>query len=224
MPSRFTFFATKEEIEEKYNISSNDIEFYPYYNLKPSNRTTGIINENGFKLVRLRWGYVKGQQFYKARGESIHEKKLFRKAFAERRCVILANGFFEWDKEGKTRTPIYFSIKNEPLFAIAGVYNSHLDEEDNKVKYQCSVITTEANEVVNKIFHRMPVIFSSDSVKTWLEPSQNQEDLLSMLKPYTANEMDSWIVNSLPSKGDNGPDTIKRVKKKKPKKGLSGFL
>ncbi|MHA1977236.1 MAG: SOS response-associated peptidase [Candidatus Hodarchaeales archaeon] len=223
MPSRFTFFSSKDEIESTYGVSSENIEIYPYYNLKPTNRATGIVNEEGYKLVRMYWGYTEGFQSYKARSETVHEKKLFRKAFAEKRCVILANGFFEWDRSGKERIPHYFSLKNEPLFGIAGVYNSRLNEEESKMKYKCAVLTTKPHTVVEKIFHRMPVIFNKKQVDFWLDHEKTQEELSAMLKPYDG-EMISWIVNALPSKGDNGPETIKPAKKKRPKITLSEFL
>ena len=181
MPSRLAFFSSKDEIEATYTVSSENIEIYPYYNLKPTNRATAIVNEDGYKLVRMYWGYTKGFQSYKARSETVHEKKLFRKAFAEKRCVILANGFFEWERSGKKRIPYYFSLMNEPLFAIAGVYNSYFDEEESKMKYKCAVLTTEPHPVVEKIFHRMPVIFNKKQVDLWLDHDKSQEELSTML-------------------------------------------
>jgi putative SOS response-associated peptidase YedK len=223
MPSRLAFFSSKDEIESLYGVSSENIETYPYYNLKPTNRATAIVNEEGYKLVRMYWGYTKGFQSYKARSETVHEKKLFRKAFTKRRCVILANGFFEWERSGKKRIPYYFSLKDEPLFAIAGVYNSYFDEEQERMRYKCAVLTTEPHPVVERIFHRMPVIFSKKQVINWLDYEKTQEELSAMLKPY-GGEINSWIVNTLPSKGDNGPETIKPVKKKKPEPTLSEFF
>ncbi|MHA1947368.1 MAG: SOS response-associated peptidase [Candidatus Hodarchaeales archaeon] len=223
MPSRLAFFSSKVEIESTYGISSENIEIFPYYNLKPTNRATVIANEEGYKLFRMYWGYTKGFQSYKARSETVHEKKLFRKAFAKKRCAILANGFFEWDRLGKERIPYYFSLKNEPLFGIAGIYNSKLYEEEGKMKYKCAVLTTEPHPVVEKIFHRMPVIFNKKQVDFWLDHEKTQEELSAMLKPYEG-EMNSWIVDTLPSKGDNGPETIKSAKKKRPKTTLSEFF
>jgi len=223
MPSRFAFYSSKDEIESSYNVISDNIEIYPYFNLKPTNKATGIVNEEGYKLVRMYWGYTKGFQSYKARSETVHEKKLFRKAFAEKRCVILANGFFEWDRSGKERIPYYFSLKDKSLFGIAGIYNSHLNEEENKIKYKFAVLTTEPHSVVEKIFHRMPVIFNEKQVDSWLDHKKTQEELSAMLKPYEG-ELNSWIVDPLPSKGDNGPETIKPAKKKRSSKALTDFF
>ncbi|MFX1507882.1 MAG: SOS response-associated peptidase [Promethearchaeota archaeon] len=222
MPSRLAFFASKEEIESTYGVSTENIEIYPYYNMKPTNRATGIVNEDGHKLVRMYWGYTEGFQSYKARSETVHEKKLFRKAFVEKRCVILANGFFEWERMGKERIPHYFSLKKEPLFGIAGIYNSYLNEEESKIRYRCAVLTTEPHPVVEKIFHRMPVIFNRKQADFWLDHDKTQEELLVMLNPFEG-EMNSWIVDTLPSKGDNGPKTIKPTKKR-PTKTLAEFF
>ncbi|MHA2053439.1 MAG: SOS response-associated peptidase [Candidatus Hodarchaeales archaeon] len=223
MPSRLAFFSSKDEIESTYGVSSENIEIYPYYNLKPTNKATGIVNEEGYKLVRMYWGYTRGFQSYKARSETVHEKKLFRKAFAEKRCVIFANGFFEWERSGKERIPHYFSLKNKPLFGIAGIYNSYFNEEESKMKYKCAVLTTEPHPIVEKIFHRMPVIFNKKQVDLWLDHEKTQEELSVMLKPYEG-ELNSWIVDTLPSKGDNGPETIKPIKKKRSEKTLSEFF
>lgn len=92
-----------------------------------------------------------------------------------------------------------------------------------KMKYKCAVLTTEPHPVVEKIFHRMPVIFNKKQVQFWLDHEKTQEQLSAMLKPYEG-EMNSWIVDTLPSKGDNGPETIKPVKKKRPKTTLSDFF
>ena len=209
MPSRFTFFSNAEEIKSKYPIKEISVDLYPYYNLKPTNRATGIIFNGSYQLVRMRWGFVKGKQFFKARAESVYEKPMFRKAFQEKRCLVLANGFFEWNKETTTSIPYYFTVKNEPLFSLAGLYNSYVDEEDNETKYQFAVITTDANDLVGKIFHRMPVIIPHNLIEKWLDPKQTSETLISLLKPFPDHEMDSWQVDPLPSRGDNGPDTIK---------------
>ena len=229
MPSRFSFYSTKEEIQAKYNIPDENlatIELHPYYNLKPTNRTTAIINDNGLKVVRMKWGFVKGSDFYKVRAESINEKKLFSKAFKERRCVVLANGFFEWEKEDKKSIPYYFTVPDEPLFTIAGIFNKHLDEESGEEKYQCAVVTVDSNELVGRIFHRMPVIFKKPEMDQWLEPGTTEESLLKLLKTFPGEEMKTWQVERLPARGDNGPDTIKPVKpKSKPKKsGLMDFV
>ena len=229
MPSRFSFYSSKDEIKEKFNLTEEavkGIEFHPYYNLKPTNRTTAIINQDGLKVVRMKWGFVKGSQFYKVRAETINEKKLFSKAFRERRCVILANGFFEWEKEDKKSIPYYFSLKDEPLFPIAGIYNNHMDEESGEEKYQCAVVTVDANELVAKIFHRMPVIFNLESMNTWLNPNESEETYLNLLQTCPAEIMTNWKVNQLPARGDNGPDTIKPFKegKKAKKTGLADFF
>ena len=225
MPSRFAFFSSKEEIKAKFNVEIDDnIELHPYYNLKPTNRTTAIINNDGLHLVRMKWGYINSMDQYKARAETIHQKNLFKKAFKERRCVVLANGFFEWVKEDKKSIPYYFSIKNEPLFPIAGIYNNHVDDESGEMKYQVAVVTTEANNVVAQIFHRMPVILNLEEFESWLDQNESEENLLKILKPYKANEMQYWKVKPLPARGDNGPATIKPAKKESKKGGLTDFL
>ncbi|OLS26423.1 MAG: putative SOS response-associated peptidase YedK [Candidatus Heimdallarchaeota archaeon LC_3] len=220
MPSRFAFYSSIDNIKEKYNLTVENIEFYPYYNLKPTNRATGIINEKELRVIRLRWGFLQGKQVYKARGESIHEKKMFRDPFREQRCLIFANGFFEWEKEDQKSTPHFFTIKDEKIFLIAGIYNTYKSKEDNKKRYSFAVITVEANDKVASIFHRMPGIIPQESLEKWLDPNESEETLLNMLNPYDSDKMDVWKVKTLPSRGDNGPATIKPLSKS----GLSKFL
>jgi putative SOS response-associated peptidase YedK len=168
MPSRFAFYSSIDEIKEKYEVSTEIKELYKYYNLKPTNRATGIIYDEGLKLVRLRWGLVEGSQLFKARSETIHEKSTFKEAFQQRRCLILVNGFFEWTHgEGvKNVVPHYFTIKNEKIFTVAGIFNSKIDKEDNEVKYRFAVITTDANDLVATVFHRMGVILPTKYIKS----------------------------------------------------------
>ncbi|MHA2168507.1 MAG: SOS response-associated peptidase [Candidatus Kariarchaeaceae archaeon] len=211
MPSRFAFFATPEDVKERYGIDEINVKFYPYYNVKPTNRATGVVKLDKQEVVRLRWGFVKGKQFFKARDDTITEKRLFSKGFRERRCLILANGFFEWEKESGKSVPFYFKMKDDQLFAIAGVYNVHFDEEDKEDKYQFAVITTEANELVKPVFHRMPAIIPHDEIEDWFNYDQDPDVLQTMLRPYDEKLMESYQVDPLPSRGDNGPNTIRAV-------------
>lgn len=214
MPSRFAFYSDKETVLDFYNIDNTDIDFYEYYNVKPTNRVTGLVWEDGdLKLVRLRWGFVKGKKFFKARAETAVEKRLFGKAMRERRGLVIANGFFEWDKDKTGSTPYYFTIKDQELFTLAGLYNSYIDEEDDTRKYTTAIITVPANSVVKPVFHRMPAIIARNKIKTWLDPSTDLETIQAMLQPYDDRQMLSWEVDPLPARGDNGPDTIKKSAK-----------
>lgn len=217
MPSRFAFYAEKDEIVDRFAVEKVEIDYYKAYNIKPTNRVVGIvfndeIGEN--EVVRLRWGFVKGNKFFKARGETIHEKRLFGKAFKERRCLILANGFFEWKKEDGKSIPFYFKMKDEGLFAIGAVYNKYIDDEDEgKMKYQYAVITVEPNEVVEEIFHRMPLIFTLENENKWLDSDTSETELLEMMIPYTGDLMEKYQVRELPARKDRGPETIAPVAK-----------
>ncbi|MCE7735151.1 MAG: SOS response-associated peptidase [Candidatus Heimdallarchaeota archaeon] len=217
MPSRFAFFAEKEDLINRFPIDKIDIDYYNYYNIKPTNRVIGIVHNDETQeneAVRLRWGFVKGNKFFKARGETIHEKRLFGKAFKERRCLILANGFFEWKKENGKSIPFYFKMKNNSMFAIGGVYNKYIDkDDDDKTKYRFAIITVEPNEVVEEIFHRMPLIFTLQNETKWLDSVTSEEDLLSMMVPYSGDLMEKYQVRELPGRKDRGPDTIAPVAK-----------
>lgn len=211
MPSRFAFFAEPNEIIERFPVEDVTIEYYRAYNIKPTNRVVGIIRNRDTgknEVVRLRWGYAKDQ--YKARSETIHETRLFAKAFKERRCLILANGFFEWKKVGGKSIPYYFKMKNDDLFSFAGVYNQYADKEDeNKIKYKYAVLTIEPNPLVGEIFHRMPVILKPNTEKIWLDPNSDMELVKSVMQTYDDKSMERYQVEELPARKDNGPATIK---------------
>jgi putative SOS response-associated peptidase YedK len=212
MPSRFALYSNQNDIAKKYNIEDIDVSDNPYYNIKPTNRVSCLIKEDqNLKVVRMRWDYVKGKNYFKARSDNVASSKLFSKGFRERRCLILMNGFFEWNKEEKKSVPFYFKLKDEELFACAGIYNKHTDDENN-TNYQFAIITVEANDIVGEIFHRMPAIIPKSKIDMWLTNDSPQEDLLSMLQPFEGDKMIKYQVNPLPARGDNGPDTIKEVK------------
>ncbi|MHA2504448.1 MAG: SOS response-associated peptidase [Candidatus Kariarchaeaceae archaeon] len=210
MPSRFAFYSTPEYLADTFGVSTEGIDFYEYYNLKPTNRTTGMVLYEGEKqIVRMRWGFVGGKKFFKARAEEAHEKRMFKNAIRERRSLIFANGFFEWDKEDKESVPHYFTIPDQELFCIGGLYNAGVDKEDGLLRFSTAVLTVDANDVVSQIFHRMPLIIPPDAVDLWLDPTTPFDQVQDIIQPFPSNKMTSWEVESLPSRGDNGPDTIK---------------
>ncbi|MHA2249483.1 MAG: SOS response-associated peptidase [Candidatus Kariarchaeaceae archaeon] len=210
MPSRFCFYGEAQEIVNRFPVDEVNIDYYKYYNIKPTNRVVGIVQNEKNEVVKLRWGFVKGNKFFKARSETVHEKRLYGKAFRERRCLILANGFFEWKKEDGKSIPYYFKLKNNDIFAIAGVYNVHEDDEGEN-QYQFAVLTTEANDLVGEIFHRMPVILEKGTEEKWLDKEAESGELMEIMHPFDVKQMESYQVAELPSRKDRGPDTIKPI-------------
>jgi putative SOS response-associated peptidase YedK len=119
----------------------------------------------------------------------VAEKPSFKSAFQKRRCLIPADGFYEWQKQGKGKKPFRFSLKSGRPFGLAGIYETWLSP-DRAAVGTCAIITTEPNEMIRSVHDRMPVILPKDGEAAWLDPAnRDRKGLLSMLKPYPAEEM-----------------------------------
>ena len=124
-----------------------------------------------------------------ARAETVDKKPSFRDAFKKRRCLIIADGFYEWKKEGKSKAPLYYYFKSGRPFGFAGLYETWTSPDRKQIN-TCTIITTDANELIKPIHDRMPVILSHDQEKIWLDSDMaDVAGLLSILKPYPAEEM-----------------------------------
>ena len=179
----------------------------PRYNIAPSQlvacvRTNPDTSER--EWVELKWGLVPswandpsvGHKLINARGETVDEKPSFRKAFKQQRCLILADGFYEWKREGKTKQPYYISLKDNRLFAFAGLWE-RWEKEDPAIE-SCSLITIHANNLMEPIHHRMPVILPEQVYASWLDPKlKNTVYLSGLLEPYKAEEMDAYPVSTM---------------------------
>jgi putative SOS response-associated peptidase YedK len=179
----------------------------PRYNIAPSQlvacvRTNPDTSER--EWVELKWGLVPswskdpsvGHKLINARSETVDEKPSFRKAFKQQRCLILADGFYEWKREGKTKQPYYISLKDNRLFAFAGLWE-RWEKEDPAIE-SCSLITIHANNLMEPIHHRMPVILPEQVYASWLDPKlKNTVYLSGLLEPYKAEEMDAYPVSTM---------------------------
>lgn len=209
MCGRFTLTGGVKLAIEEFDIDQVDLEFLPSYNIAPTQRVAVIVDEEGRRrLVAFRWGLIPawakdesiGNRLINARAETIADKRIFRDAFLKRRCLILADGFYEWKKEGGRKTPIYIRLNSGKPFGFAGLWEKWKSSEGEEV-YTCTIITTEPNELLAQIHHRMPVILTGKFADIWLEPSlpgksrEKEEMLLSLLKPYPAEEMTAYPVS-----------------------------
>ncbi|GJL65914.1 MAG: DUF159 family protein [Nitrospirales bacterium] len=179
----------------------------PRYNIAPS-QLVACIRTNPESLerecVELKWGLVPswakdpsiGNKLINARAETVDEKPSFRKAFKHQRCLVLADGFYEWKREGKTKQPYYIRLKDGRLFAFAGLWERW--EKQDPALDTCTLITTGPNALMEPIHNRMPVILSKQSYASWLNPGLNNTVYLSgLLGPYQAEEMDAYPISTL---------------------------
>ncbi|WP_160723367.1 SOS response-associated peptidase [Bacillus sp. USDA818B3_A] len=209
MCGRFTLTATVEEIMSRFDIESFlDEELYaPSFNIAPSQSVLAVINDGSSnRMGFLKWGLVPpwasdlsiGNKMINARAETITEKPSFRNAFKKKRCLVIADSFYEWKKHSdQSKTPMRIHLKSNDLFAMAGLWEAHRDK-DGKMLYSCSVITTEPNELMKDIHDRMPVILKREDEPAWLKPNMaDTVKLKSLLVPFDENLMESYEVSSL---------------------------
>jgi putative SOS response-associated peptidase YedK len=144
-----------------------------------------------------------------ARAETVAEKPSFCNAFARRRCLVVADGFFEWRPAGKRKIPVYIFLKSKQPFGLAGLYETWRAPDGKEIR-TCTIITTDANDLVRPAHDRMPVILPGDAEDRWLDSGERSRDgLLRLLKPYPADEMAAYDVTPIVnSAAHDAPDCI----------------
>jgi putative SOS response-associated peptidase YedK len=169
------------------------------YNVAPTQPILGIANNHADRFEHFHWGFIPswakdpaiGSRMINARAETIAEKPAFRTALRRRRCLIPADGFYEWKKEpgGKTKTPMLIRMKSGGVFAFAGIWETW-HSPDGSVLPSCTVITTQPNALMATIHDRMPVILEREHYQRWLDPKEHDAaDLTDLLKPFPADRM-----------------------------------
>lgn len=220
MCGRFAQYSSRETIRKFFDISTITCEIRPSYNIAPTHEVLAIIHHNDNRLGMLRWGLVPSwakdlsgaARLINARAETLAEKPSFRKAFIQRRCLVLADGFYEWKKQDKHRQPWYFTLPSEDPFAFAGIWETWKNNQGTAYN-SCAIITTEACESVHEIHHRMPVILRSEAVESWLAPEiRDTEQLKTILQEGHVRKMKSYPVSSLVnSVNNNNPACIENL-------------
>ncbi len=198
MCGRFILLTDLSVIVESFRIGEVAAEYKPGGNISPGQQISAVIrDENVNKLVDFRWGLIPswakdpsiGNRMFNARAETIAEKPSFREAFKRRRCLVVADGFYEWQKMEKGKKPFHFSLRSAGPFGFAGLYETWVSPENKPVK-TCTIITTDANDLLRPIHDRMPVIVSKDKEALWMDPGvPDPRELAAILKPYPAGEM-----------------------------------
>ena len=220
MCGRFVRSTDKDDLQSRYDFTDpSGVLLEPRYNIAPSQTHPVIIVENDLRILRtMKWGLVPswakdekiGYKMINARAEGINEKPSFRTPFRKRRCLVPADGFYEWKKiDAKTKTPYYFRLKSHEPFVFAGLWD--LWEKGQAPLYSFTIITTSSNELMTPIHNRMPVILHDKDIGAWVDPELSDPDkLLSLLKPYPPGEMECFEVSPYVNSYKNqGADCIK---------------
>lgn len=209
MCGRFALNETPTRLAEYFH-AVGDIKFAPAFNIAPSSRIITVTSDmdEHRHLRQMRWGLIPSwakdasiaNKLINARGETVAEKPSFRSAFKSHRCIIPASGFYEWKTEAGNKNPWYISLKSGEPMAFAGLWETWHPKEGEAIE-SCCIITTGANELMQPIHDRMPVILDADQWVAWLSPNERQADhLLQLIHPHEAGSMQAWPVSKLLNK------------------------
>ena len=194
--------------------------FAPRYNIAPTQPVAVVPNNGAAKIEFFRWGLIPpwakdpkiGNRMINARAETLAEKPSFRNAYKRRRCLVLADGYYEWRKEpdGGAKTPFYIRMASEKPFAFAGLWEAWRPIGEVELVLSCSIITCSANELLEPIHHRMPVILDHEAYDLWLDSVERSPATLNhLLAPYPAEEMTAFAVSRLVNQPKNdSPECI----------------
>lgn len=204
MCGRFSLRVEMAELMEYYGITEAAFEMVPRYNIAPGQQIPAIIDApGGRRLGGLKWGLVPewakdekiGYMMINARADTLAEKPAFRKPLRSKRCIVPADGFYEWRKSDKQ--PFRIVMKDGGLLSLAALYDTWISPGGERIS-TCTIITTTPNEVMAPLHDRMPVILPRNRVDDWLNrDNTDPRDLLPLLEPYPAGEMTAYPVAPL---------------------------
>lgn len=222
MCGRFVQFSLFPELSREFDLRGAALEVKPSWNVAPTQDVPVIVREDGNRFLLCRWGLIPpwskdpsvGNRMINARAETLAEKPSFTNPFRKHRCLIPADGFYEWKEEGKGKIPFYITLKGGRLMGLAGIFSDWKDPAGETIR-TCAIITTPANTLLSPIHGRMPAIISREKRDHWLDPHlQDPEALASLLVPYPSKEMNAWEVSrSVNSPANDSPKNIKKAKR-----------
>lgn len=202
MCGRYTLHTASETLRKHFQVA-NPVELAPRFNIAPSQSVLAVrMGATDREFALLRWGLVPfwakdkkiGYRTINARAETVASKPAFRAAFRQRRCLIPADGFYEWKPQSRGKQPYYISLQQNNLFAFAGLWERWTSDTGDILE-SCTIIVTTANDLVGSIHARMPVILNPADYATWLSPSETSAvQLTALLKPYPAELMTAYSV------------------------------
>ena len=233
MCGRFALISSVSDLQLSFEFAMEPSDVRPRYNIAPTQEVLAVTNDGQRRGEMMRWGLVPswakdikiGNRMINAVSETAAGKPAFRSAFRRRRCLVLADGFFEWRKEGKKRVPLYFTQKSGETMAFAGLWENWKSPEDEWIR-SCTILTTAANSFIKQVHNRMPVILSDETIPLWLDPlTETPDNLEPLLLPASSELLEvrevSPVVNNARSEG---PECIAPVSDPpfSPAKGASG--
>ena len=215
MCGRFAFYSPTEAAAALFGVEGS-VDVEPRYNIAPTQYVAAVRDgaDEQRELVMLRWGLVPfwakdpsiGNRMINARAETVAEKPSYRNAYKHRRCLVLADGFYEWRRQGDVKTPHYISLASGEPFALAGLWENWTDKESGESLQTTTLITTEANDFMALLHHRMPVILEAATATDWLAGSNDLLDDVAAITPA----LQAWPVDRRVNNARNEGDDLVR--------------
>jgi putative SOS response-associated peptidase YedK len=204
MCGRYTLITDIKKIAEGFGVEPV-LNATPRYNIAPTQDIVAVVKNGEAHLTTLRWGLIPswakdesiGSRMINARAETLAEKPSFKNLLRRHRCLVVADGFYEWRAEGRSKTPMYITLADGQPFAFAGLWDLWKSPDGSEVR-SCTIVTTEPNELMASIHNRMPAIMRPGAYEDWLNPQLRDEQVLThWLSPYPAELMMARPVSKL---------------------------
>jgi len=219
MCGRFTLTVDPADLQDVFADFTFPTQFAPRYNIAPTQPVLAIPNDGKNKADFFLWGLIPSwskdpaiaNKLINARGETVAEKPSFRGSFKYKRCLIPADGFYEWKAQvgQKTKTPYFIHMKDRKPFAFAGLWDEWHSPDGNTLR-TCTIITTAPNELMSTLHNRMPVILDKTNFEAWLNPMpQTPDNLIHLIQPFPADRMSAYPVSTLVNApGNDRPECV----------------
>ena len=221
MCGRYSLIADIGDLAQRFEFDGADFSYDPGYNIAPTESVLTVRNVEGREAAFMRWGLIPfwakdpkiGARMINARAETVAEKSAFRNGLKKRRCLVLADGYYEWQKTPAGKRPFRIIMKSGEPFAMAGLWETWIDPQGNVVR-SCTIITTTANNFITPIHNRMPVILPRENEGIWLDPDLEQPSALTdILSPTSNDTLDAYEVSTMVNNARNdAPEIIARVR------------
>jgi putative SOS response-associated peptidase YedK len=211
MCGRYSLTSNLDDLQARFDFEARDLVHRPRYNVAPTQTVLAVVNDGRNRAEFMRWGLIPfwakdhkiGYRMINAVGETVATKSAFRAAFKKRRCLVLADGFYEWKKVAGGKVPMYITSRSMEPFAMAGLWENWRDPSGEMV-HSCTIITTTPNSLIEPIHNRMPVILSRAAEATWLDLAVDDAGALApLLVPYSADDMEAYAVSTLVNSPQN---------------------
>lgn len=196
MCGRYTLKTNIQTVAQVFNVAPT-LETQPRYNVAPTQEVVTVMQNGQRHLAMMRWGLIPrwakdaaiGSKMINLRADTLEEKPSFRRLLDNKRCLMVADGFFEWRQENGVKYPMYFTLKDDEPFAFAAVWDTWQNPQGEQIR-SCSLITTEPNDLVAPIHNRMPVILPKGAYQEWLDTDVKDTTMLEqLLVPFPADQM-----------------------------------